>query len=103
MPKNRRMLAAYRRPTLIFVPCGTVLALDGSATLSLARVRGRVFSVTKVIVTGALGRMGRETIAALAQDSTLDLAGGVAPHASEEYLDLPGGGGLIPIARDLET
>jgi 4-hydroxy-tetrahydrodipicolinate reductase len=62
-----------------------------------------VFSVTKVIVTGALGRMGRETIAALAQDSTLDLAGGVAPHASEEYLDLPGGGGLIPIARDLET
>ena len=59
--------------------------------------------MTKVIVTGALGRMGRETIAALAKDSTLDLAGGVAPHASEEYLDLPGGGGLIPIGRDLET
>lgn len=59
--------------------------------------------MTKVIVTGALGRMGRETLAALANESTLDLAGGVAPHASEEYLDLPGGGGLIPISRDLES
>jgi len=59
--------------------------------------------VTKVIVAGALGRMGRETIGALAKDSDLDLAGGVAPRASEEYLDLPGGGGLIPISRDLET
>ena len=59
--------------------------------------------MTKVIVAGALGRMGRETIAALAKDSDLDLAGGVAPNASEEYLDLPGGGGLIPISRDLET
>jgi 4-hydroxy-tetrahydrodipicolinate reductase len=60
-------------------------------------------SVTKVIVTGALGRMGRETLAALAKDTELDLAGGVAPHASEEYLDLPAGGGLIPITRDLES
>ena len=59
--------------------------------------------MTKVIVTGALGRMGRETLAALAKDSELDLAGGVAPHASEEYLDLPDGGGLIPISRDLES
>ena len=59
--------------------------------------------MTKVIVTGALGRMGRETISYLAKQSEIDLAGGVAPHASEEYLDLPGGGGLIPIGRDLET
>jgi 4-hydroxy-tetrahydrodipicolinate reductase len=59
--------------------------------------------VTKVIVTGALGRMGRETLAALAKDDDLDLAGGVAPRASEEYLDLPGGGGLIPISRDLDA
>jgi 4-hydroxy-tetrahydrodipicolinate reductase len=61
------------------------------------------FSVTKVIVTGAFGRMGRETVAALAKDDTLDLAGAVAPHANEEYLDLPGGAGLIPVGRDLET
>lgn len=59
--------------------------------------------MTKVIVTGAFGRMGQETVAALAKDEELDLAGGVAPSANEEYLDLPGGGGLIPIARDLES
>src|SRR5438093_6315921 len=47
--------------------------------------------------------MGRETLSYLAKQSEIDLAGGVAPRASEEYLDLPGGGGLIPIARDLET
>lgn len=59
--------------------------------------------MTKVIVTGAFGRMGRETVAALAKEDTLDLAGAVSPHANEEYLDLPGGGGLIPVSRDLET
>ena len=59
--------------------------------------------MTKVIVAGALGRMGREVVAGLARDSELDLAGGVDPRASEEYLDLPDGGGLIPIGRDLEA
>lgn len=59
--------------------------------------------MTKVIVTGALGRMGREVIAGLAKEADLDLAGGVDPRASEEYLDLPGGGGLIPIGRDLDA
>jgi len=59
--------------------------------------------VTKVIVAGALGRMGREVIAGLANDGELDLAGGVDPRASEEFLDLPGGGGLIPVGRDLDT
>ncbi len=59
--------------------------------------------MTKVIVVGALGRMGRAVIAGLARDDDVDLAGGVAPRAIEEYLPLPDGGGLIPIARDLET
>lgn len=59
--------------------------------------------MTKVIVAGALGRMGREVIAGLAKDRELDLAGGVDPRAVEDYLDLPDGGGLIPIGRDLET
>lgn len=59
--------------------------------------------MTKVVVTGALGRMGREVVAHLAKQDSIDLAGGVDPLASEEYLDLPGGGGLIPIGRDLET
>ena len=59
--------------------------------------------MTKVVVAGALGRMGREVIAGLAREPDLDLAGGVDPRAAEDYLDLPRGGGLIPIARDLEA
>ncbi|MCC6177368.1 MAG: 4-hydroxy-tetrahydrodipicolinate reductase [Chloroflexi bacterium] len=59
--------------------------------------------MTKVIVTGALGRMGREVIGALIREEDIDLAGGVDPRASEDYLDLPGGGGLIPLGRDLEA
>ncbi len=59
--------------------------------------------VAKVIVAGALGRMGREVIAGLCKDPEIDLAGGVDPRAVEEYLDLPGGGGLIPVGRDLEA
>jgi 4-hydroxy-tetrahydrodipicolinate reductase len=57
----------------------------------------------KVVVCGALGRTGRAVLHGLAAEQTLDLAGGVAPHATEEYLDLPDGGGLIPLARDTET
>src|SRR5437763_16882810 len=57
----------------------------------------------KVIVCGALGRTGRAVLNGLAQERELDLAGGVAPHAAEEYLALPEGGGLIPVARDTET
>jgi 4-hydroxy-tetrahydrodipicolinate reductase len=57
----------------------------------------------KVIVCGALGRTGRAVLNGLAQERELDLAGGVAPHAGEEYLALPEGSGLIPLARDTET
>src|SRR5205823_6308409 len=52
---------------------------------------------------GPLGRTGRAVLNGLAQERELDLAGGVAPHAAEEYLALPEGGGLIPVARDTET
>ena len=37
----------------------------------------------------------------LAADPDLDLAGGADPIASEEYRELPGGGGLIPITRSV--
>lgn len=57
----------------------------------------------KVVVCGALGRTGRAVVEGLARERELDLAGGVAPHAAEEYLALPEGGGLIPLARDTES
>jgi 4-hydroxy-tetrahydrodipicolinate reductase len=63
---------------------------------------GRI-GVIKVIVTGALGRMGRAMIAGLVNEPEIDLAGGVSPRAAEAYLDLPSGGGLIPIEKDLAT
>jgi 4-hydroxy-tetrahydrodipicolinate reductase len=57
--------------------------------------------VTKVIVAGALGRMGREVSARLAQEPELDLVGGVDPRATDELVDVPGGAGQIPVGRDL--
>lgn len=60
-------------------------------------------SPIKTIVCGALGRTGRAVLTGLAREREIDLAGGVAPHAVEEYLDLPDGGGLIPLTRDTET
>jgi len=55
----------------------------------------------KVIVAGALGRVGSQMITGLAADDELDLAGGADPIASEEYRELPGGGGLIPITKSV--
>lgn len=56
----------------------------------------------KVVVTGALGRMGKEVVAAVCTDRQLDLAGAVDKKAMEEYLSLPGGLGLIPITKEVE-
>lgn len=56
----------------------------------------------KVVVAGALGRMGKEVVAAVCADRELDMAGAVDKKAVEEYLSLPGGLGLIPIAREVE-
>lgn len=53
----------------------------------------------KVIVAGALGKVGSQMITGLAADPELDLAGGADPIASEEYRELPEGGGLIPITK----
>lgn len=57
----------------------------------------------KVVVSGALGRMGKEVVAAVCGDKELDLAGAVDKKAIEEYLSLPGGLGLIPITNNLES
>ncbi len=56
----------------------------------------------KVVVVGALGRMGKEVVAAVCADHELDMAGAVDKRAMEEYLSLPGGLGLIPISREVE-
>ena len=58
--------------------------------------------IIKVVVAGALGRMGKEVVAAICGDKQLDLAGAVDKKAVEEYLSLPNGMGLIPIAKEME-
>ncbi len=59
--------------------------------------------MTNVIIAGALGRMGREMSAGLAKEADIDVVGGVDPRASEEYVELAGGGGRIPVGVDLEA
>jgi 4-hydroxy-tetrahydrodipicolinate reductase len=56
----------------------------------------------KVVVTGAQGRMGRAMIEGLAAEPDVDLAGAIDRKATEEFIDLPRGGGLVPVGRELE-
>ncbi len=56
----------------------------------------------KVVVHGALGRMGREVINALCHDNQLKLVGAVEREVSKNYLPLPDGSGSIPFSSDLE-
>lgn len=56
-----------------------------------------------VVVHGALGRMGREVLNALCCDPQLKLVGAVDKKASEKFLPLPDGSGLIPLSSNLEA
>jgi 4-hydroxy-tetrahydrodipicolinate reductase len=57
----------------------------------------------KVVVHGALGRMGREVLNALCNDPQLKPVGAVECEASNEYLPLPDGSGDIPLSTNLEA
>ncbi len=56
----------------------------------------------RVAVTGALGRMGREVIAAVARQPDMAVVGGVVRTAGADHLTLPTGGSL-PLVGDLAT
>lgn len=53
----------------------------------------------KVLVSGA-GAMGREVLAALCGEPDLEPVGVLTRSASEEYLSLPDGSGLVPFGAD---
>ncbi len=57
----------------------------------------------RVVVHGALGRMGQESLKALCSDSQLEPVGGVDIAACEERLSLPGGSKTIPLSPDIES
>lgn len=57
----------------------------------------------KVVLTGASGKMSREVLSALCRDPELEPAGAISRKATEDYLSLPDGSGLIPLSSDLEA
>ena len=58
--------------------------------------------LVKVVVQGALGKMGREVVNAICRESELQLVGGVDLQAKEDYLSLPDGSGTVHLSSKLE-
>jgi len=56
----------------------------------------------KVVVHGALGRMGREIVNALCLQPETQIVGAVELQVSEDYLPLPHSAGQVPFSSDLE-
>lgn len=56
----------------------------------------------KVVVQGALGRVGREVVKALCHEPETELVGAVELQVSEDYLPLPDGSGTVPFSSDLD-
>lgn len=55
---------------------------------------------TKVVVQGALGRMGREVVSAVVRDPELEVVGALELEVTQDYLPLPDGSGLVPLSSD---
>jgi len=55
----------------------------------------------RVIVHGALGKLGREIVNGLYLEPTIQLVGAVDLKATVEYLTLPDDSGKVPLATDL--
>ena len=55
----------------------------------------------KVIVHGALGKVGRELVSAVSQGPDTQLVGAVDAKASSDSLPLPDGSGSVPLSADL--
>ncbi len=56
----------------------------------------------RVVVNGALGRLGQEVINALSREPEMQVVGAVELQVSEDYLPLPDGSGTVPFSSNLE-
>lgn len=56
----------------------------------------------RVVVHGALGRMGREVVNALCREPDIQLVGAVEREVSEDYLPLPDNSGAVPFSSNLD-
>jgi len=56
----------------------------------------------RVVVQGALGKVGREVLNALCQEPETQIVGAVELQVSEDYLPLPDGSGTVPFSSNLD-
>ena len=56
----------------------------------------------RVVVQGALGRMGREVINALCHEPETQVVGAVELQVTEDYLPLPDSSGVVPFSSNLD-
>ena len=56
----------------------------------------------RVVVQGALGRVGREVLIALCREPETQVVGAVELQVSEDYLTLPDGSGKVPFSSNLD-
>ncbi len=57
----------------------------------------------KVVVHGALGKMGREVVNAICHDPETKLVGAVDINLKDTFLPLPDGSGKVPLSSDLDN
>lgn len=57
----------------------------------------------KVVVHGALGKVGQHVLNAVCQESEMELAGAVDLKAAQDRLPLPDGSGTVPFSSDLNS
>ncbi len=56
----------------------------------------------RVVVQGALGRMGQTVVNALCREPETEVVGAVELQVAEDYLPLPDGSGTVPFSADLD-
>ena len=56
----------------------------------------------KVVVNGALGRMGQTVVNALCHEPETQVVGAVELQVTQDYLSLPDGSGTVPFSADLD-
>lgn len=56
----------------------------------------------KVVVNGALGRMGQEVVKAVCSDSGMQVVGATELEPARETLSLPDGSGEVPLSADID-
>ena len=57
----------------------------------------------RVVVHGAMGRVGQEVTRALCQETETQMVGAVDVKASQDSLALPDGSGSVPLSSDLDS